>query len=168
MPKLIKGSEEAKAKMKHLREMRTNLKMVRTAEIDVPKKLLYIDPKGKEKIINTMTPKNNISRRNRKTVFQLGISNDNDFHIKNGGISRSSISKNIIVAMDRKSKYASSHMRQTSASTHQYNIDKLQNKKKKTKADLDELNRYLELDKEHKKWYKGLEKDYNMYQVLKE
>ena len=102
MPKLIKDNERANAKKKLLREKKANFKMVRTAEIDVPKNLLYIDNNGKERIINTLTPKKNISRRNKKTVFEIGLSNDNNFHIKNAGHSRSSLSSNLLIDMENK------------------------------------------------------------------
>jgi hypothetical protein len=94
MPKLIKDNDKTNAKKKLSRELKSHLKIVRTAEIDVPKQLLYIDNNGKESIINTLTSKKNISRRNKKTVFEIGISNDNNFHIKNAGQSRTLLSSN--------------------------------------------------------------------------
>ncbi len=99
-----KGSPEAMEHMKMLREKKAHLKMVNTAEIEVPKNLLYIDNKGVERIINTMTPKNNISRRNKEKVFKIGVSNDNDFHIKNVGMSRSSMSKSYQSGIDKEYK----------------------------------------------------------------
>ena len=67
MPRFEKGSDEAKAYMKSIREGRKltknyekmkgheNLVMTNTAEIAVPKTLLHIDAKGDHKIIKTMT-----------------------------------------------------------------------------------------------------------------
>ena len=83
MPRFEKGSDEAKAYMKSIREGRKltnnyekikgleNLVMTNTAEIAVAKTLLYIDGKGEQKIIKTVTKSGNLTRRDKKPVIDI-------------------------------------------------------------------------------------------------
>ncbi len=80
MPRFTKGSDEAKAYMKNIREGRKlkvnyekmkgheNLVMTNTAEIAVPKTLLYIDGKGEQKIIKTMTKAGNLTKKDKNQL----------------------------------------------------------------------------------------------------
>ena len=54
--------------------------------IKVPPQMAFINNKGKKEIINTLTPKLNISRRNKKKVFNIESNNINEFKIMNGKI----------------------------------------------------------------------------------
>ena len=83
MPRFEKGSDEAKAYMKSIREARklTNnyekmkghedLIMTNTAEIAVPKTLLYIDRNGEHKIIKTLTKAGTLTRKDKKPVIKI-------------------------------------------------------------------------------------------------
>ncbi len=107
MPKFKKGTPEAKAHMEQLKAMRNYKKMKgyekliinRTASITVPKKMLYIDNDGEQKIINTLTKTGKLTNRDKQPVINLiskdvnskvGISNsgktllDRTYYIKQG------------------------------------------------------------------------------------
>ncbi len=54
--------------------------------VKVPPQMAFINNRGKKEIINTLTPSLNISRRNRKKVFNIESNNINEFKIVNGKI----------------------------------------------------------------------------------
>jgi len=54
--------------------------------IKVPPQMAFINNKGKKEIINTLTPKLNVSRRNKKKVFNIESNDVNEFKIINGKI----------------------------------------------------------------------------------
>jgi hypothetical protein len=96
MPRFEKGSDEAKAYMKSIREARklTNnyekmkghekLVMTNTAKIAVPKTLLHIDDKGEQKIIKTVTKSGNLTRRDKKPVINIEPRTNNTLHVTQG------------------------------------------------------------------------------------
>ena len=97
MPRFEKGSEEAKAYMKSIREARKlktnyekmkghgNLIMTNTAEIAVPKTLLHIDANGDQKIIKTVTKSGTLTRRDKKPVIKIEPKTENELKIINQG-----------------------------------------------------------------------------------
>ena len=148
--------------------MKTYLKVVNTAEIDVPKNLFYIDNHGNEKIINTMTPNNNISKRNKTKVFKIGISNDNDFHIKNAGMSRSSLSNSIIKEMQDKHVNFKNKSFDYHYDNNLMKIGSLKGKKNKTNVEVKRLERLLNSEARQRNEMKILEKKMNLYKTKKE
>ncbi len=52
----------------------------------VPPQMAFINNRGKKEIINTLTPKLNISRRNKQKVLQIEPNTTNEFRIVNGKI----------------------------------------------------------------------------------
>ena len=97
MPRFEKGSDEAKAYMKSIREGRKlknnyekmkgheDLIMTNTAEIAVPKTLLYIDGKGEHKIIKTVTKAGTLTRRDKKPVIKIEPKTTNELKIIDQG-----------------------------------------------------------------------------------
>jgi len=75
MPKLVKGSEEAKEHMRKMREGRKSNKekliVANTAKIAVPKKMIYVNPKGEKEKVPTLTKKGTITIRDNKPVIKL-------------------------------------------------------------------------------------------------
>ncbi len=72
MPKLVKGSTEAKEHMQKMREGRKSNKekliVANTAKISVPKKMIYVNPKGeKEKVPTTKETNSTKSTKENKT-----------------------------------------------------------------------------------------------------
>ena len=163
-----KGSPEAMEYMKKLRERKTHLKLVNTAEIDVPKNLLYIDNNGIERVINTLTPKNNISRRNGEKVFKIGVSNDNDFHIKNAGTSRSSFSNSAIKEMQNKHIDYKNKSFDYRYDNNLMAMGTLNAKENKTKSEIKRLERLLNSEKRQRNEMKILENKMNLYKTNKE
>mgnify|MGYP000845983290 CR=1 FL=1 len=108
MPKFEKGSEAAKEHMRKVREGRKlknnyekmknheDLIMTNTAEIAVPKTLLYIDGKGEHKIIKTVTKAGTLTRRDKKPVIKIEPHEDNTVRIKNSGTTKAGRSKNLL------------------------------------------------------------------------
>ena len=96
MPRFEKGSDEAKAYMKSIREARKltnnyekmkgheNLVMTNTAEIAVPKTLLHIDGKGEQKIIKSVTKSGNLTRRDKKPVISIEPLTENTLNVTQG------------------------------------------------------------------------------------
>ena len=96
MPRFPKGSDEAKAYMKSIREARKlktnyekmkgheNLVMTNTAKITVPKTLLHIDDKGEQKIIKTVTKSGNLTRRDKKPVIDIEPLTNNTLRVIQG------------------------------------------------------------------------------------
>ena len=96
MPRFEKGSDEAKAYMKSIREgrkLKTNyekmkghedLIMTNTAQIAVPKTLLHIDGNGEQKIIKTVTKSGNLTRRDKKPVINIEPRTNNTLDVKQG------------------------------------------------------------------------------------
>ena len=108
MPRFEKGSDEAKAYMKSIREARklkTNyekmkghedLIMTNTAEIAVPKTLLYIDGKGEHKIIKTLTKAGTLTRKDKKPVIKIEPKTDHEIKIINNGTTKAGRSKTFL------------------------------------------------------------------------
>ena len=108
MPRFEKGSEEAKAYMKSIREARKlktnyekmkgheNLIMTNTAEIAVPKTLLHIDANGDQKIIKTVTKSGTLTRRDKKPVIKIEANRDNTISITKSGTTKAGRSKNLL------------------------------------------------------------------------
>ena len=75
MPKLLKGSTEAKEHMRKMREGRKSNKekliVANTAKISVPKKMIYVNPKGEKEKVPTLTKKGTITVRDNKPVIKL-------------------------------------------------------------------------------------------------
>ena len=75
MPKLVKGSDEAKEHMRKMREGRKSNKekliVANTAKIAVPKKMIYVNPKGEKEKVQTLTKKGTITIRDNKPVIKL-------------------------------------------------------------------------------------------------
>ena len=75
MPKLVKGSDEAKEHMRKMREGRKTNKekliVANTAKIAVPKKMIYVNPKGVKEKVPTLTKKGTITIRDNKPVIKL-------------------------------------------------------------------------------------------------
>lgn len=105
MPKFLKGSPEAKAHMDQLRAARNYKKMkgheqlimTGTAKIGVPLKMLYINPQGDQKIINTLTKKGNLTSREKKPVIKL-VNQQKDYNYVSTmhiGISKLDLTKKI-------------------------------------------------------------------------
>ena len=109
MPRFEKGSDEAKAYMKSIREARKltnnyekmkgheNLIMTNTAEITVPKTLLHIDDKGEQKIIKSVTKSGNLTRRDKKPVIKIEPKTNKELIIINHGKTKKSFSNKIQV-----------------------------------------------------------------------
>ena len=107
MPRFEKGSDEAKAYMKSIREGRKltnnyekmkgheNLVMTNTAEIAVPKTLLHIDGKGEQKIIKTVTKSGNLTRRDKKPVIKIEPKTGYTLAVKQG-TTKADKSRNIL------------------------------------------------------------------------
>ena len=108
MPRFEKGSDEAKAYMKSIREGRKltnnyekmkgheNLIMTNSAKFAVPKTLLHIDGKGEQKIIKTVTKSGNLTRRDKKPVIKIEPHEDNTVRILKNGTTKAGRSKNLI------------------------------------------------------------------------
>ena len=75
MPKLVIGSDEAKEHMRKMREGRKSNKekliVANTAKIAVPKKMIYVNPKGEKEKVQTLTKKGTITIRDNKPVIKL-------------------------------------------------------------------------------------------------
>ena len=109
MPRFEKGSDEAKAYMKSIREGRKlktnyekmkgqeNLIMTNTAEFAVPKTLLHIDANGDQKIIKTVTKSGTLTRRDKKPVIKIEPHEDNTVQIKNSGTTKKGRSRNLLI-----------------------------------------------------------------------
>ena len=108
MPRFEKGSDEAKAYMKSIREGRKlknnyekmkeheNLVMTNTAEIAVPKTLLHIDANGDQKIIKTVTKSGTLTRRDKKPVIKIEPKTDNELKVINNGTTKAGRSKGVL------------------------------------------------------------------------
>ena len=108
MPRFTKGSDEAKAYMKSIREGRKlknnyekmkgheNLVMTNTAEIAVPKTLLYIDGKGEQKIIKTMTKAGNLTKKDKKPVIKIEPKTENELKIIDQGKTKAGRSRGLL------------------------------------------------------------------------
>jgi hypothetical protein len=108
MPRFEKGSDEAKAYMKSIREARKltnnyekmkgheNLVMTNTAKIAVPKTLLHIDANGDQKIIKTVTKSGNLTRKDKKPVIKIEPKTDNELKIINNGTTKAGRSKGVL------------------------------------------------------------------------
>jgi hypothetical protein len=108
MPRFEKGSDEAKAYMKSIREGRKltnnyekmkgheNLIMTNSAKFAVPKTLLHIDGKGEQKIIKTVTKSGNLTRRDKKPVIEIEPHEDNTVRILKNGTTKTGRSKNLM------------------------------------------------------------------------
>ena len=107
MPKFKKGTPEAKAHMEAIRSRKNYEKMTghekfimtRTSTINVPDKMLYINSRGDQKIINTLTKSKNITTRDRKPVINFVTNNESRFQIENKGSSKSSTTTQITNAI---------------------------------------------------------------------
>ncbi len=73
-------------KTKEDEELFDNLYKTGSQTVYVPPEMAFINNKGKKEIINTMTPKLNISRRNKQKVLQIKPNTKNEFRIVNGKI----------------------------------------------------------------------------------
>ncbi len=75
MPKLVKESDQAKEHMRKMREGRKSNKekliVADTAKISVPKKMIYVNPKGEREKVPTLTNKGTITVRDKKPVIKL-------------------------------------------------------------------------------------------------
>jgi exonuclease VII small subunit len=80
------------------------LVLFNTPLISVPKKVLYIDKKGKEKAINTLTPKGNISKREKKPAIKFENNDSNFVMLENKGVSKASRIESILDAKDQQLK----------------------------------------------------------------
>ena len=60
-----------------------NLILLNTPLIEVPKKMLYINSKGKKTDINTLTKKGRIATRDKKPAIKFINNDSNHFNIKN-------------------------------------------------------------------------------------
>ncbi len=117
MPRFEKGSDEAKAYMKSIREARklkTNyekmkghedLIMTNTAEIAVPKTLLYIDGKGEHKIIKTLTKAGTLTRKDKKPVIKIEPKTDNELRVVNQGKTKKDRSTGFLREIHSNTKY---------------------------------------------------------------
>jgi hypothetical protein len=107
MPKFKKGTPEAKAHMEAIRSRKNYEKMTghekiimtSTSTINVPDKMLYINSRGDQKIINTLTKSKNITTRDRKPVINFVTNNESRFQIENKGSSKSSTTTQITNAI---------------------------------------------------------------------
>ena len=118
MPRFEKGSEEAKAYMKSIREGRKltknyeknkgneDLIMTNTAEIALPKTLLHIDGKGEQKIIKTVTKAGTITRRDKKPVIKLEPITENELKITNQGKTKAGRSRGLLKEIHSNTKNA--------------------------------------------------------------
>ena len=152
MPKFKKGTPEAKAHMEQLRAARNYNKMkghedliiTRTAKIGVPKKMLYINPNGDQKIINTLTKRGNLTSRDHHPVINLVDQDSNHVGVINMGLSKRNLTKKLTHAkfIEKRDNY------RNSSSSYNYSIlsneyDRLSaiiNKKTKlTQKNIDEI-----------------------------
>ena len=143
MPRFEKGSDEAKAYMKSIREGRKlkvnyekmknheNLILTNTAEIAVPKTLLHIDGNGKQKIIKTLTKAGNLTKRDKKTVIKIEPKTDNEFKIEYQGRTKKNqkdgstgLLKEVNIDLDNRKYKTIDQIKE--------NLDKLPSKKIKT------------------------------------
>ena len=107
MPKFKKGTPEAKAHMEAIRSKRNYDKMIgheklimtRTSTINVPDKMLYINSKGDQKIINTLTKSKNITTRDKRPIINFITNNESRFQIENKGTSKLSTTKQLTNAI---------------------------------------------------------------------
>ena len=118
MPRFEKGSEEAKAYMKSIREGRKLTKnyeqnkghedsiMTNTSEIALPKTLLHIDGKGEQKIIKTVTKAGTITRRDKKPVIKLEPITENELKITNQGKTKAGRSEGLLKEIHSNTKNA--------------------------------------------------------------
>ena len=153
MPRFTKGSDEAKAYMKSIREGRKlknnyekmkgheNLVMTNTAEIAVPKTLLYIDGKGEQKIIKTMTKAGNLTKKDKKPVIEIEPKTENTFQIKNNGTTKAGRSKNLLNEIHASSN--EKYKREYDELYEEYY--KALNSKSKSKVREERLKKYSEL-----------------------
>jgi len=173
MKKFKKGTPEAKTHMEQLRAMRNYNKMKgheeliinRTAEIGVPKKMLYINPNGEQKIINTLTKRGNLTSREHKPVINLVNQDKNYISILKDGQRKS----NFKTMLNREKYHEKKKMGIVDASLNTWDIfDKykrlteIMNKKSKlTKKNIDEI-KYIKdtILKLAPYTIKGLEKQY--------
>jgi len=140
MPRFTKGSDEAKAYMKSIREgrkLKTNyekmkghedLIMTNTAQIAVPKTLLHIDGNGEQKIIKTVTKSGNLTRRDKKPVIKIEPKTENELKIINQGKTKKERStgllKEVNIDLDNRKNKKINQVKE--------NLDKLPSKKTKT------------------------------------
>lgn len=73
-------------KTKEDEELFDNLYKTGSQTVYVPPQMAFINNRGKKEIINTLTPKLNISRRNKQKVLQIEPNTTNEFRIVNGKI----------------------------------------------------------------------------------
>ena len=116
MPRFTKGSDEAKAYMKSIREGRKlknnyekmkgheDLIMTNTAKIAVPKTLLYIDGKGEQKIIKTMTKAGNLTKKDKKPVIEIEPKTENRIVIDSVGRTKAERSHNLLSKIHESTK----------------------------------------------------------------
>ena len=116
MPRFEKGSDEAKAYMKSIREGRKltnnyekmkgheNLVMTNTAKFAVPKTLLHIDAKGEHKIIKTMTKAGNLTKRDKKPVIIIEPKTENKIMVEKSGRTKAERSHNILNQIHQSTK----------------------------------------------------------------
>ena len=117
MPRFEKGSEEAKAYMKSIREgrkLKTNyekmkghedLIMTNTAQIAVPKTLLHIDGNGEQKIIKTMTKAGNLTKRDKKPVIKIEPKTENIILIDKSGRTKAERSHTLLSKIHESTKH---------------------------------------------------------------
>ena len=93
MPKFKKGTpeyefqnEQTKASKKYKKLLgREKLIITKTATIKVPKKMLYINNEGEQKIINTLTKTGKLTNRDKQPVINLISENINSVGVSGMG-----------------------------------------------------------------------------------
>jgi hypothetical protein len=70
-----------------------DLLLVGTPEIEIPKKMLYINKKGKEQVINTLRQDGNIAKRNSEPVILFNPVNKNELSVVKQGVNKSGDNK---------------------------------------------------------------------------
>ena len=78
--------------------------MTNTAEIAVPKTLLYIDGKGEQKIIKTMTKAGNLTKKDKKPVIKLEPKTENKIMVEKSGRTKAERSHNILNQIHQSTK----------------------------------------------------------------
>ena len=115
--------------------------MTRTSTINVPEKMLYINLRGDQKIINTLTKSKNITTRDKHPIINFITNNESRFQIENKGTSKSSTTKNLTNAImeHHNTITGTKHHIQNNLGAKRTELNRLKSLKKPNKKQLENL-----------------------------